>query len=626
MKGWLLVAVILSLCGWFAAPAGATPRPPLTLAGDAASFPLDDPHLSVLEDETGSLGVDQLAGADWREGTRRGLASGTVWYRFTAVRAPGMPAEWTLAFGEPDIDDVRVFVPDQGVEIRLGRRIPSERLPLAGLRHVATLTLPEGKPVTVHIRLASRHKIRFEDAALWRPGALMFEEVRESALFGIEFGVLAVIVTVHALFGAWLRDAAMLLYALYVGTTLCRGLTHSGIAAVVFPSSGGAVNYMLSGVGLLGGIAAFIFLWDNILGLRRAFPVMHRIYVVTGTVVALGLFSLMSPAFPLFVGPALAAMFLASLASTALAALLVWRDPKDVLLKFHLFAFLPVMLGWGVEVAAKLTAMIPDDMGRQINVAATMTHIAILSVAMAYRLGRMQREGMRAEINLAGERMARQRLRTFIDMATHEFKTPLAVIDSAAQVVGLFNGARHPEIADRVTTIRRAVKRLVSLIETCLASERDETMAAKLRPVAPAMIVQQAAERNREPNRIEVTIEASGLPESCFADAGLLGIALDALIDNARRYGPEGQIIEIAARGGDGRITFSVEDRGPGIPDDEAAFIFDKYYRCVGGAGTGTGVGLHLVKTIAELHAGQASYRPREGGGASFALTIPAPP
>ncbi|MBF0335122.1 MAG: sensor histidine kinase [Alphaproteobacteria bacterium] len=625
MKRWFWVALVLSLCGAFAAPAGAAHPRPLDLVGDAASFPLDH-HLAVLEDEGGSLGVDQLVGADWQDAPRRGLASGTVWYRFTAVRAPGMPADWILAFGEPDIDDVRVFVPDENVEIRLGRHIPSARLALAARRHVAMLTLPEARPVTVYIRLASQHKIRFEEAALWRPGALMFEEVRDSTLFGLHFGVLAVIVTVHALFGFWLRDATMLLYALYVGTNLCRGLTHSGLAAVVFPASGGAVNYMLSGVGLLGGVAAFIFMWDNILGLRKAFPVMHRIYTSAATVMALGLFSLMSPAFPLLVGPALATMLLASIASTVLAALLVWRDPKDVLLKFYLLAFLPVMLGWGTEVAAKLTAMVPDDMGRQITVAANMTHIAILSVAMAYRLGRMQREGMRAEINLAGERMARQRLRTFIDMATHEFKTPLAVIDSAAQVVGLFNGARHPEIADRVTTIRRAVKRLVSLIETCLASERDETMAAKLRPVAPAMIVQQAAERNREPNPIGVTIEASSLPESCFADAGLLGIALDALIDNARRYGPENQVVEITARGGDGRITFSVEDRGPGIPDDEVAFIFDKYYRCVGGAGTGTGVGLHLVKTIAELHAGQASYRPREGGGASFALTIPAPP
>lgn len=623
---WLAATVILLLCGLMPAVAVAGDPPPLALAGDQDWFPLDR-HLAVLEDEGGSMAIDDVVQAGFNAPPRQSLAPGTVWYRFTVVRTPGMPAEWVLAFGEPDIDDVRVFVPSAGggfSEARLGRRIPSAHLPLAARRHVVPLHLPEAEAVTVHIRLASQHKVRFEDAALWRPGALMFEEARQSSLFGIHFGILAVVVTVWMLFGFWLRDGPMLLYALYVGTILCRGVTHTGIVTLVFPDSGGAVNYLLSGIGLLGGIASFIFLWDKILDLKKTFPAVHRIYVVAATAVALSLFALMSPAFPMFVGPAQATMFVASLGSIVLACLLVLRNPKDTLLKFYLFAFLPVVLAWGTELGAMVSSLVPADMGRRIYVAATMTHIAILSVALAYRLGRMQREGIRAEINLAGERLARQRLRTFLDMATHEFKTPLAVIDSAAQVVGLFSASGHPEITERVATIRRAVKRLVGLIETCLASERDESMAVKLRPVSPAAIVRQAAERNREPNRADVIVTLSGLPEHCMADADLMLIALDALIDNARRYGPGDQPVDITARAEDGRITFAVHDRGPGIPPDETAFIFDKYYRCAGGAIPGTGIGLHLVKTIADLHAGRVDYQPREGGGASFAVTIPA--
>ncbi|HSV29197.1 MAG TPA: ATP-binding protein, partial [Candidatus Omnitrophota bacterium] len=535
------------------------------------------------------------------------------------------PADWVLAFGEPDIDDVRVFVPqgDGFAEQKLGRRIPNSQLALAGLRHLARLDLPEGRPLTVLVRLESQHKIRFEQAALWRPDALMTDEARQAGQFGLQFGIMAVLVLVYGLFGLWLRDGPMLVYALFVATRLGRGMTHSGLVTLVFPDAGRGVNYLLGGIGLMGGIAAFIVMWDRILDLRRNFPRMHRAYMGAGGFVAVSLLFVGSPDFKLFVPPAQAIMFAASIANIVMAALLVRRNPGDVLLKFYLFAFLPLVLAWGAEVAAMVTPLVPADWGRGIDVTATMGHIAILSVALAYRLGQIQRQRMGAEIALAGERLARQRQRTFVDMATHEFKTPLAVIDSAAQMLEMLTAPARAEVGDRLATIRRAVQRLVKLVETCLADDRDQVMAAKLLPADPAAIVHLAAERNREGG--EIVVRAASLPDAIRADAALLGIALDALIDNARRYGPAGQAVELSATAEDGRVAFAVHDRGPGIPPGEADRIFDKYYRGItSGPVPGTGIGLHLVKTIAELHGGTVTYVPRDGGGASFVVTVPA--
>jgi len=136
--------------------------------------------------------------------------------------------------------------------------------------------------------------------------------------------------------------------------------------------------------------------------------------------------------------------------------------------------------------------------------------------------------------------------------------------------------------------------------------------------------VEQVIERNHHPEASPLAARIEDVPDSYVADPDLLGIALDALIDNARRYGPGDQPVTIALRGDDDCLTLMVEDRGPGIAPDEARHVFDKYYRCAASnALPGTGIGLHLVKTIAELHGGQAAYRPREGGGASFVLTIP---
>jgi signal transduction histidine kinase len=142
--------------------------------------------------------------------------------------------------------------------------------------------------------------------------------------------------------------------------------------------------------------------------------------------------------------------------------------------------------------------------------------------------------------------------------------------------------------------------------------------------MAPADLLERVVERNREPGRADIVVTVSDLPELCVADAELLGIALDALIDNARRYGPADQKLEIQARGAEGRLELLVADRGPGVPDAEAERVFEKYYRGSAAKGIpGTGIGLHLVKAIAEMHGGKASCRPREGGGAEFAVVVP---
>ncbi|CUW41470.1 putative sensor histidine kinase [Magnetospirillum sp. XM-1] len=624
--GWLFAALAMLLLMVPGAGLADAAPPVVALSGAAPSYSLDGRMTAFAQDD-GSATLADMAGKAFSPEIPP-ITTGVLWLRFQALREVGQPAEWILAFGEPDMDDVRVYVSDSGgggvSETRLGRRIPNGELDLSTGLHAARLTLPEGRPVTIHLRLASNHKIRVEQAALWRPAALIQEEARRSAVYGLHMGALLVVVVVSALFGAWLRDGLILAYAAYVATIFCRGMVHTGLVPLIFSSAGRDANYLLSGIGLLGGGATLLILWDRILDLGRVFPLMHRLFMGGAGLILAGLALVLHPSFHLVVLPTQALATAGGMAGMILGVRQAMRRRDDVVIRIYMLAFLPVVVAWAVEVSARMTPLVPADLGRSMDIGASILHVALLCAALAYRLRLIQQARLQAEAALVGEQVSRQRLRTFFDMVAHEFKTPLAIIDSAVQVVELDLGRVRPEVSERFLTIRRAVRRLVKLIETCLAGERDTALAMRLRPMAPADLLERVVERNREPGRADITVSVSDLPEYCVADAELLGIALDALIDNARRYGPADQKLEILARGAEGRLELRVADRGPGVPESEAERVFEKYYRGSAAKGIpGTGIGLHLVKAIAEMHGGSAFCRPRQGGGAEFAVVVP---
>lgn len=570
----------LVLLPWFAPQASA--QGVLRLAGDEVSLPLRD-RLSFLDDPSGMLTVDEVA-AHGQFGTpnRQGIAPGTVWYRFEVLRPAAAPAQWILAFGEPDIEDARVFVQREGggfSETALGVRIPSRDLEVSARLHAAQLDLPADRPVTVYLRLSSERKLRFEEVALWRPASLIASESRATARRVLVLGVLLTIVVVSVLVGLWIRDPIMIAYAVFVVTTICRSMSHDGLLRLAFPDAGLETSHILEGLGILGGTATFLVMWSLILDLRAAHPRAFRFYMAAATMMTACLPFSLGSHFHLMAQAANLIMLAATVGSILMAGSHLVRRPKDLPLWFYLVAFMPFLVVWGAEAGNMISPqLVPEDMGRAFQRLATPVHVTILCIALAYRLSRIQKARLRVEAALAGERAARERQSVFVDMATHEFKTPLAIIDSAAQMLDLLIPG-PPEVTRRLAVIRRSVVRLVGLIETCLSAERVESIALRPQPISPRMVVEAAVERNRAP---DVPIPQIGMikaPDAVEADPELLAIALDALIDNARRYGASVDSIEISVQTEGDRILFSVADHGPGVPPDEVGLIFEKYYR-----------------------------------------------
>jgi signal transduction histidine kinase len=136
-----------------------------------------------------------------------------------------------------------------------------------------------------------------------------------------------------------------------------------------------------------------------------------------------------------------------------------------------------------------------------------------------------------------------------------------------------------------------------------------------------ADLYREVAEQKR------ITLELS-LPPAVQVDADpvRLGQAFSNLVDNALKYTPEGGRVTIAAAGEPGAVTMTVTDNGPGVPVAEREAVWRRLYR--GDASRserGLGLGLTIVRAVAEAHGGSATVGDAPGGGAQFQLRLPAP-
>jgi signal transduction histidine kinase len=199
--------------------------------------------------------------------------------------------------------------------------------------------------------------------------------------------------------------------------------------------------------------------------------------------------------------------------------------------------------------------------------------------------------------------------------ASHELRSPLARLKMA---VSLMDTAAPESRAALKQEIESNIRELDALVEeVLLASRLDAAKALDRRE--PVDLLALAAE---EGARVDAEIEGQSVV--VHGDERLLRRALRNLLENARRYGgAEAPLVQVRT---DGRLAqVQVCDRGPGVPEDQRERIFEAFYRLPGHAeyAGGVGLGLSLVRQIAQRHDGQVRCEPREGGGSCFSLRLP---
>jgi two-component system sensor histidine kinase QseC len=219
---------------------------------------------------------------------------------------------------------------------------------------------------------------------------------------------------------------------------------------------------------------------------------------------------------------------------------------------------------------------------------------------------------------------ALQAERRFTADAAHELRTPLAGLHMHVQLLG----RQHPELAAPFRKLRQDIARSTALVDSLLTLARLDPLAREqlqVEPVALAPLFERLlAAHAPQAGQRGIVLEARCELESVDADPRMLEIALRNLVDNALRYCPDGSRIEIAALRHAGRARIGVRDDGPGVDEASRARLTERFFRVLGQGQPGSGLGLSIVRRIAELHGIELGFGPGlDGRGLGVTLDFP---
>ncbi len=218
----------------------------------------------------------------------------------------------------------------------------------------------------------------------------------------------------------------------------------------------------------------------------------------------------------------------------------------------------------------------------------------------------------------------------FVSLVSHELRTPMAAVIGSARTLQQRWRELSPEQRESfLELIAGETGRLATLISDVLDTSRIEvgTFSFRFSEVDVAQLVRDSvATAQLGQDEVQLLAEVREPLPHVRGDPDRLRQVLMNLIDNAVKYSPAGDEVEVRAYAEDGRVLVDVNDRGPGIAKDDQKLIFEKFGRVTAGGSTkpGTGLGLFIARSIAEAHGGTLEVWSAPDQGATFTLDLPA--
>ena len=264
------------------------------------------------------------------------------------------------------------------------------------------------------------------------------------------------------------------------------------------------------------------------------------------------------------------------------------------------------------RTADEITA---GDLSHRVERAEPRTEVGRLGLALNTMLDRIE----------ASDR----RLRRFVADASHELRTPLAAVSAYAELFHRGADRRPDDLARAMGGITRESDRMKELVEDLLLLARlDEGQPLEHEPVELSELAAEAVDTARalDPSR---PLDLEAQPAVVLGDRARLRRVLDNLLGNVRSHTPPETPAHVRVTTLNGSAVLEVSDEGPGLPPDDMARVFERFYRADASRSResgGVGLGLSIVAAIADAHEGRVSVAPRPEGGATFRVELPLAP
>lgn len=653
-----ILILMICFCGGRAV-AGA----PLVLTEGMRQFSLVG-HLDIALDAGASSDIDAMSRRPFESTSGNlnlGYYDGAVWLRFEMGRTSAAAARWWLEVRPAALDHVSLFTSDgEGGwrSVHLGDNAGWSGRDVRYRTSVFILDPPTDRTQIYYLRVNSSSNTAAV-LKLWQPEAFVEDAVRSGVILGGFLLTTLVVVLVNFAQGVLIRERLYLYYAAYALAIggflfLIEGFFH----LMLQPQAPLRIEWMVS---LLHAalIALLARLFCEIVQLGRLLPRVDRLYrgmVAVATFVGVMSVPLQWDA---VVKPWLWGVVLGQLIFQLLVAL--WfavRGHRES--RFYVMAFGALLLGSSYTLLT-LLGFVPDrEWGSLLAIAGSLVHMALMQLsvndriyqaksaldaareqalqsvrhasqgleeAVAERTRELDCARAHLEHALDEERSIKLDQQRFLRMVAHEFRTPLAVISTAADVLELDGGRDAALRQANLTRLRRSVARLAELVDNALAEDRFQTAAWRTNAewVPLGELIEDARRFGETIAGGDRVFRATAEAGQVQGDRNLLRILLHNLVDNAVKHTASGGEIEIRAFvEGAAAVRLQVCDNGGGIEQDELPFLFDKYQRGRNAQTPGLGLGLYLVDNIARLHDGRVEVKARSGAGVCFDVVIDA--
>ncbi len=560
----------------------------------------------------------------------KGYIDETCWLRFRLMRDAGTDSLWWFEVSPPFLDYVDFYLSDDAGRLKsvwhVGDRMPFTLRPLPHRHFAFPLTLPDAEPVTIYLRVKTTSTMRVI-TELSSPQAFLLAAEHDVGIYMGYAGFMTLSLVINLMLWFWMREKIFALYSLYLLTLLSITLALGGfLSSWLFPSVPFVADRALGVLFCMVYLTGLLF-FDHVLALskkvfwgRLTFMAIGAIYVVGIFAAAVGRHDLTAPIVQ-------QTGLIVTLFITLAGPVMIWNGRRDLTLYVAAFilqlmgsvltAF--VTLGW-IELATRTD---------YITVITSLPHVILLNLALGYRMRETERRRHELALTEHRVRLENQSLeqdRQFMAMVSHEFRNPLAVIDTSAQRIARSSDGSAPSVQERCENIRRAASDMRLLMDDFLASDRIARADSPLQ-LAPCSPQELLLEIEREWESPRLRCESESLPEVFTCDRSLVKIAISNLLSNALRYSPADKPVELSAKVDHHSILICVTDQGIGLSDDEKGKIFQKYFRGQRvQTQTGAGLGLHIVDWVVRDHGGEVLVKSAQGLGSRFCLRLPFKP